>query len=322
MSRQASMSGVDLTNASGGINHADSALATLARHGKTFNWARRLLGPHTGLAAARLYSFCRHVDDVADGDAPGGGALLARIKDALHSAAVPPDTETERFLALAAETGIDLGAAQSLLSGLLSDQNLVAIEDEDALIVYAYRVAGTVGLMMAPILGCRHAAAQRHAIDLGIAMQLTNIARDVAEDAELGRRYLPGDWCDGASAKDICAATAAPNDHRVPLQRAVLRLLDLADVYYRSGYQGLAALPLRAHLSIATAGYCYQAIGHKLRRRNGAFWRGRVVIGSAGKTLASIQSLQTLRTRGRGQTPHNARLHNSLAQELKHHGSL
>ena len=82
-----------------------------------------------------------------------------------------------------------------LLDGLLSDQQPVLIRDQAELVRYAYHVAGAVGLLMCPVLGCRDPAAFRFAVDMGIGMQLTNIARDIAEDAELGRRYLPESWC-------------------------------------------------------------------------------------------------------------------------------
>ena len=298
-----------------------AALQRLATHGKTFNWARRLLGRDTGLLAAELYAFCRHVDDIADGDAPGGAALLARIAAALDGQVPPPDAETRQFLELAAQTGINLQAAKSLLTGLLFDQGEVALPDEEALLLYAYRVAGTVGLMMAPILGSRSAAADRHAVDLGIAMQLTNIARDIAEDAGMGRRYVPAAWCGGATAQDIAASLADDNAARPALQQAAAKLLDLADDYYRSGYAGLAYLPLRAHLSIGVAGYCYQAIGRKLRRNGLAYWRGRTVVGVGGKLLASFASLATLRHRRRGKRGHNQALHRALRGELREHGS-
>lgn len=291
------------------------ALEQLARHGKTFNWARRFLGRDMGLAAAALYAFCRHVDDIADGDKPGGGNRLSLISDALAGLQPAPDAQTEDFLHLAASCGIDVRAAQSLMAGLLSDQKPVAVPDEAALLVYAYRVAGTVGLMMAPVLACRTPDAHRQAIDLGIAMQLTNIARDIAEDAAMGRRYVPADWCDGADAAAIDRSVTEDNPLRDTMQAAVVRLLDLADIYYASGYRGLAALPLRAHVAIGVAGFCYQAIGHKLRRRQCAYWQGRTVVGVGGKVLASLRSLATLRLR-LSQQAHRGALHNALRGEL------
>ena len=306
-----------MTQSAAPAEHSQAALAQLARHGKTFNWARRLLGHDMGLAAAQLYAFCRHVDDIADGDMAGGQPHLDKIAACLRGESAPPDSETAHFIALAKQHKIDLRAAHSLLLGLLFDQGEVALETEDELLVYAYRVAGTVGLMMAPILQCSTSDAHRHAIDLGIAMQLTNIARDVAEDAAMGRRYIPADWCGGASSQAIDHAVKDDTSQTRPeLQRAIARLLDLADSYYASGFRGLAALPLRAHISMAVAGYCYRQIGVKLRARNHAYWQGRVVVGWFGKLAASLRSLATLRLRGVDTAAHKSELHQAIIGEL------
>ena len=114
----------------------------------------------------------------------------------------------------------------ALIDGLLQDQRPVRIADERALRRYAYRVAGTVGLLMCHVLDCDDDAARAHAIDLGIAMQLTNIARDVLEDAEMGRRYLPASWAGDVKPAHI---TAASNMHQMaklqgPLVTAVGQL--------------------------------------------------------------------------------------------------
>ena len=282
-------------------NNAVDPLLVLAENGKTFNWARRVLGADMGFAAAQLYAFCRHIDDIADGDAysdgRGGKEMLLAIDAALAGTAPAPNHQTSAFLSFAAQANIPLEAARDLLAGLLADQEAVALESTDDLLVYGYQVAGTVGLMMACILRCREEAALPHAVCLGIAMQLTNIARDIAEDAEMGRRYVPGSWCARATASDIDASTRRDTSLRQEMQHAVAALLQLADSYYAYGYHGLAALPLRAHLSIAVAGYCYQAIGHKLRRNGFVYWQGRTVVGLGGKIIHSFKSLVSLRWR-------------------------
>lgn len=277
--------------------NAVDPLLVLAANGKTFNWARRVLGANMGLAAARLYAFCRHIDDIADGDAKGGKELLLAIDAALAGTAPAPDHQTRAFLQFAAQTNISLEAARDLLAGLLADQGNVALESTDDLLVYGYQVAGTVGLMMASILHCRDEAALAHAVCLGIAMQLTNIARDIAEDAQMGRRYVPGGWCSKSTAADIVVSVRRDTPVRAEMQRSVAALLELADTYYAYGYRGLATLPLRAHLSIAVAGYCYQAIGHKLRRNDCAYWQGRTIVGLGGKIVHSLRSLASLRWR-------------------------
>jgi phytoene synthase len=147
-------------------------------------------------------------------------------------------------------------------------------------LLYGYRVAGTVGLMMARVIGATDEAAHKHAVDLGIAMQLTNIARDVLDDARVGRVYLPLSWLAeaGVPAQDI----AEPR-HRPALAGLVLRLVREAAVYYASGDQGLRYLPFRSACAVAAAREVYAAIGTKVLGRGAAAWDQRTVVSKARK---------------------------------------
>ncbi len=107
---------------------------------------------------------------------------------------IPLDPALSDFMPTLNACSVPIRPIQHLLDGLLFDQQDVALKTSHDLIKYAYQVAGTVGLLMCPVLGCQNRQAFSFAVDMGIAMQLTNIARDVLEDAEMGRRYLPGDW--------------------------------------------------------------------------------------------------------------------------------
>jgi phytoene synthase len=139
---------------------------------------------------------------------------------------------------------------QELLLGMQMDVEDTRYETLPDLLLYCHRVAGVVGLMMCHVLGARTQASLANAVHLGVAMQLTNICRDVAEDAQRGRTYLPARWL----AAD-------------PTASVVARLLDEADRYYRSGERGIIALPFRAALAVRTARHVYAAIGSELRRR-------------------------------------------------------
>ena len=295
----------------------EAADSILSKHGKTFHWAKRFLGPTAARQATLLYSFCRCLDDIADGDRVGGLQLLEQIDTALEMGIVGdlainvPELET--FLALSEEASIPLTAARDLIAGLIFDQGTVAITDQDALVTYAYQVAGTVGLMMAPILGRADQRADAFAIDLGIAMQLTNIARDVAEDAIMGRRYIPANWCETLTSAEISACIASQETKtRAIISAGIVKILDLSESYYRSGLSGLAYLPWQNHLAIGIAAKVYRAIGSKIVRCNYQWWRGRQVTSGPEKLIASAKSLPLLISRRKKPDFHDFDLHSPL----------
>ncbi|MFT4825440.1 MAG: phytoene synthase [Cryomorphaceae bacterium] len=260
---------------------------TMAKHGQSFYWASIFLGPQVADRAARLYQFCRFVDDLADGDLPDRQESLVDIRARLARIKVSAGPEIESFIELAKETDIPLQAAQELLDGMLSDQKPVAFLDERALLRYCHAVAGTVGLMMCRVLNCEHSRADQFAIDLGVAMQLTNIARDVLDDAKMGRRYLPETWINLDAAM-----LANPNEEqREAGIVAIQKLLDLAERYYQSAMLGIQLLPLRSRLSITIALRVYRQIGIKLQHNHMAWWQGRTVVGKASKVWLSFKSL-------------------------------
>jgi phytoene synthase len=283
----------------------------LAANGKTFHWAKRFLGDSVGEKAAILYQFCRLADDIADGGDTDGADMIATMRDAIFDDAVQAPEFLRSFLGFADRNGIDRQAIHDLLTGMLQDQGNVALASEKDLLGYAYRVAGTVGLMMLPIIGSTDRKARAFAIDLGIAMQLTNIARDICEDAEMGRRYIPATVCNNVSPRLIRRGRLIPM-HREHIRASADYLLRLADRYYASAYRGLAYLPLRSHIAIGIAGHCYQAIGHKIRRHHFEVWRGRTFVSLAEKIIASLFSLTSLRYRLGAPTKHRPELHQAL----------
>jgi len=290
-----------------------SAEDVLRRHGRTFSFARTFLTAEQGHKAARLYAFCRYIDDLADEaeDMAEAGHQLAHVQAQLRGEA-PAGPDVADFLALAAETGMDLSIAGFLIEGVRSDLGPVAFETEADLLRYAYKVAGTVGLMMCRVLNVSDRAAYPFAIDLGVAMQLTNIARDIREDALNGRRYVPGGWVRGASADDIVRADGAL---RPLLAEAAHSLLDMAEHYYDSAYDGLAYLPARSRFAILIAARVYRQIGVKIKRQSYAVWQGRAMIGLPEKlSVAASAGVSYLRDRRFHQTchQHNAGLHRAL----------
>jgi len=283
----------------------------LARHGKTFYWASKFLGIELADRAARLYQFCRYVDDLADGDLPDRQESLEDIRARLAGKELAAGPEIEAFIALANSNNIPLSAASELLDGMLSDQNPTAVADEAELLRYCHAVAGTVGLMMCRVLNCEEPRADSFAIDLGVAMQLTNISRDVLEDAKMGRRYLPASWANFTPAQIAKAGLGDEDtDCREQVAHGIARLLDLSEQYYASALLGIRLLPFRSRLSIAIALRVYRQIGWVLRRRNLAWWQGRVMVTGGEKALLSLRSLADLRPKK--VPPHRTQLHQHL----------
>jgi len=141
--------------------------------------------------------------------------------------------------------------------------------------------------MMSKIMKATSEDAQKHAIDLGIGMQLTNIARDVYEDAKMGRVYLPNDWLAqaGLSREDILRFTADPKK----IFQVIDRLLELADRYYQSGKQGLKYLPFRAAIAVGVAAEIYAEIGRKVCAQGYLNYGKRAVVSFPKKLLIMVK---------------------------------
>ena len=284
----------------------------LAKHGSSFHFASHLLGACHGQRATRLYAFCRRVDDLVDeaNDTQAAARALDALELALRTGVGGPAWMTD-LRELQAETGLSNRPLLDLIEGVRRDLGEVAFQSEEDLIAYAFQVAGSVGLMMCAVLDARDPRGYPFAIDLGIAMQLTNIARDVGADARLGRRYLPAAWV-GASAADI----QAPNQIlQTQLCAATRRLLELAERYYLSGEAGLGFLPLRARLAILTAARVYRGIGICIAQSGFRSWDQRAVVSKSHKVRLAAGALITFIARpalhSRGAI-HNVELHRAL----------
>ena len=299
---------------------ASDARAVMAQHARSFTLAARLLPAASRDDAARIYTFCRYVDDLAD-EAPDPDVArrdLSLVREALAGNA-RPDRPTAAWLEVADRRGIPTHAALDLVDGILSDLDPVCVADDAELVRYGYHVAGTVGLMMCGVLGVRDPHAWRHAIDLGVAMQITNICRDVKEDAARGRVYLPSTRLEaaGTSARELLEGGApAP-----AVAQVVRELLELADRYYRSADDGMSAIPLRSRAAIVVASRVYRAIGVRLLRRHGGDpLHGRTVVPTPARLAWLLAGLGAL-TRPRMWRPapgyrHDAALHAPLARLL------
>ena len=277
--------------------------AVLRKHARSFRWAAPFLPRDARRDAAVTYAFCRYIDDVVDERQSDKEALdeLANLANELRG-----DSQARPLVAayqeIARRRGIPESAALDLLAGMQFDMNRVRVQDDAELALYCYRVAGVVGLMMAPILGTVEPSALRHAVDLGIGMQLTNISRDVGEDARRNRVYLPASRLEraGTSSDAIVSEDAAP----AAVHHVVCTLLDDAEIYYASGKQGLRYLPFRARVAIAIAAKLYRAIGHRVRGLRELSLRKRAVVSPWRKIVwVGIALIETAGSRRQSELP-------------------
>ena len=247
----------------------------MARAGKTFYRAARLLPAHLRQEVVQLYSFCRRIDDLADEP----DIALAERRDALRALASAfeqgslPELRAHGWPF--AVQGILPEAARLLVLAAIGDFDQRQPKTEQDLLAYAFGVAGTVGVMMAQVLKAEPAGL-RAAVALGMAMQLSNIARDVAEDLRNGRVYLPLDWAPAGSVA-LALRTGQPAETRSVVQ-AVEKTLDLAEVLYAAAYDGIWSLPWRVRWSILAAAMCYREIGIEVGRDVQRSWTRRTVV--------------------------------------------
>lgn len=282
--------------------NSQDAATTLKQQGKSFWFASLFLPRQVASDAARLYAFCRRMDDLADvAVTQENREVLVKVRQDLRCC-ISDDPVVADFLELAQQYDLPRDAADCLIGTFLEDAEIgMLIEDEKELVRYCYGVAGTVGIMMSCILGAERSRAGAAAIYLGIAMQMTNIARDVMEDARNGRRYLPGDWVGNALPQQMIASAQS----RLEIASAVERLLDLADEYYAIAATGFPMIPSQSRRGIAIAAAVYREIGTVLRQRNCAWWQGRVRLSTmqklwvAFRVLTGQSELERIRVSGR-----------------------
>jgi phytoene synthase len=249
------------------IDPADlEACRAAIRHGsKSFHAASRLLPARVRDPALALYAFCRLADDAVDLNVEKPAAVLS-LHDRLDRAYAgrPVDSPADRaFAAMVAAHAMPRALPEALLEGFAWDAVGRRYASLSELRAYSARVAAAVGAMMTVLMGVRDADALARACDLGVAMQLTNIARDVGEDAAEGRLYLPLDWL-GEAGIDPAAFLAAPA-HSPALAGVVRRLLDEARRLYLRAEPGIAALPPGARPAIFAARLIYDEIGAVVR---------------------------------------------------------
>ena len=217
-------------------------LSLISKHAKSFSWAGFFLSKETFKKCSVLYDFCRTIDDIADKN----GRLETKINKFLE---FKSEFKNKKFSnniiknihKLLEEEGISHQIVNDLFDGVESDlKSEVHLNNKKDLLIYSYRVAGTVGLMMAKILKVKDQQSLRCAIDLGVAMQLTNITRDVVEDKKRNRTYIKADF------------------------NSIRETIFLAEIFYRSSFPAIKNIPIISRFAILVARRIYKRIGYEI----------------------------------------------------------
>jgi phytoene synthase len=261
---------------------------------KTFSVASLFFNSKQRQGAWALYRWCRFVDDEIDNCASLDllpqklKEVQVKTREAFASEA-DPGTQTSAYSALAGaaqEFNLSQAQALDLVRGLEWDTHKNRVQNQSELVEYCYCVAGAVGLLMSSVMGVKNPKATAPAKALGEAMQMTNIARDIQEDLNRGRIYIPLTWMQEAG---VTPDQFAQNIHaQIPL---VQRLLDLADLSYERGFAGLCFLPFRAALAVASAGLIYQRIGHQIQKNPEYYLVNRSVVPLSQKLFLMSKAL-------------------------------
>ena len=257
----------------------------LKKEGKSFYWASFFLPNSSKKNAGILYSICRYFDDVADKNSEDKTSFL---KDSIEEIKNNRNNKVNIFLK---KNKINNSILIDLIKGLILDQRKIKIKNKEELIIYSYHVAGTVGLMMSKILGVKNEEAAKSAIDLGIGMQLTNIARDVYEDSKMKRIYLPANWISNLSLKNLNNHYDFSSENDEKISNAINKVISLSEKFYINGFAGLKYIPISTRLGIFIAANVYRGIGIKIRSNKKKYSRKRIYLNSFEKFIITIKSI-------------------------------
>ena len=259
----------------------------IAAGSKSFAAAAKLFSRDIRDDVYLLYAWCRHCDDEIDGQSLGFGndnlsatdqeQRLRRIQQATAAALDGrPVTEPvfQGLQQVVERHEIPSRYPQELVEGFVMDVEKRRYSTIEDTLLYCYHVAGVVGIMMAYIMGVREKRVLKRAADLGIAFQLTNIARDVMDDAGHGRVYLPENWLADAG---VPVAEIDRPEHRNSVFQVVKKLLSVSDRYYASAREGISELPLSCAWAISSADSIYHNIGEIILSRGPQAWDERAV---------------------------------------------
>ena len=268
----------------------------IQKYGKTFYWASFFLDKNIKLRLFSIYAFCRKIDDMVDNNRK---ELNKHLKKNFHK-------KIEGFVGLEKRFNPSKKIMNQFILGQKSDLFHKQPKSINELTIYCYRVAGIVGLMVCDALEVKDKNIRRYAIDLGIAMQLTNISRDIKEDSVMGRVYLPNSLVGKLKAAEV------NNPNKITYNKIKAgqnTLLKLADKYYRSAEYAIPFLPGKTSIAIRIASKLYQAIGKKITNNNISYLDGRVYVGKYEKLKITLAHIYTKDRICKKLITHNIKLH-------------
>jgi 15-cis-phytoene synthase len=247
----------------------------LEKHAKSFYWASFFLSKNIYKKCSTLYDFCRTLDDLADGldSLEVKKKKFTEFKKDFSNKNFKNLIVKEMWNILYSEK-ISINVVYDLFDGVESDlTNEVKINSKKDLLIYSYRVAGTVGLMMSKILKVNNKEALKGAIDLGIAMQLTNISRDIIEDKKKNRKYIDCNFF------------------------AIKETINTSNIFYQKSFYSMKAIPLRSRFAVIVARRVYRKIGdYILKQKNFENYSnsGKIFVPTIGKIIETILSIGDL----------------------------
>lgn len=289
----------------------------MKKHAKSFYLASLFFPQHLMPRVKALYALCRWLDDAVD-EAPSQNQALIELEKITQD--LTSDRPQMPVNSLYKENNLDVGYIEDLIQGAREDLQVVRIQTSVELVQYAYKVAGTVGLAMYDLMGVKDPIARANAVDLGIAMQITNICRDVKEDLERNRIYVPLELLNkhGITEKQFCNHNYNPHQ----LTEAMTELVELADCYYYSASLAFNSIPSRTRGAIIIATRLYRSIGLKLIQTGGNPMLGRVFLNRREKLLCVTSGLLQwgLSLFKKPNISHDNRLHQGLERWQKTRG--
>ncbi len=278
--------------------------SVMSKHGKSFYFASMIFSRDTINKVALLYAFCRFVDDAADElKQEDSIKILSEVRKltAHNNESLAPLNPLKsvngssikclsKVISTLESYGVQRKQMIELIEGAEFEIKSKVVNTQQDLLQYCYLVAGVVGLMMCPLIGVKDKeAAAEYAIGLGNAMQITNICRDVLEDAQAGRNYLPKDLLNLNDIKSDQLKIQGPTP--LALKNLIKHLLNYADGLYEKSYGGLAYIPLRSRICILVAGEVYRSIGRKIRQTDYEVLKGRTYLSLSEKIIVIVKLL-------------------------------